>query len=243
MEWSIEAIIAMAGVGLFGITGLLSIKVVRRERTTGRDRIAEATRWIEVQLKAEEAVRQRVSLELHDNILQQLYGLTLELQIKPLATSATLTALKTLSEDVRRVAHGLYPPEPEAAGLAEAIRVLVDDWKTRRGIPIELRCHIARVCPRDLTMPVYRVIQEAIHNAATHGYATGVLVTLSETNGGLAFEVVDDGEGFDVNSSDFVAGLGLLSMQARLGGLGGSVEILSRPTMGTCVKGWVPWRD
>jgi signal transduction histidine kinase len=93
--------------------------------------------------------------------------------------------------------------------------------------------------PPDVTLCVYRVVQEAVQNALKHSGAREILIHLQGSGGGLTVSVVDDGAGFDV-STKFGKGLGLLSMNERLETIGGSLKIRSAPGEGTRLKIKVP---
>ena len=93
--------------------------------------------------------------------------------------------------------------------------------------------------PFDLTLCLFRIVQEALQNAVKHGSARKVSVDLTGGPKGLILAIVDDGAGFDVNALS-AQGLGLVSMRERLEPLGGTLEIHSRPGTGTRLTAFVP---
>ena len=93
--------------------------------------------------------------------------------------------------------------------------------------------------PADLTLCLFRVVQEALQNALKYSGATRVLVHLKGVPGGLALTVTDDGVGFDVSAA-WNKGLGLVSMGERLEAIGGTFEIHSSPGAGTQLEATLP---
>jgi signal transduction histidine kinase len=88
---------------------------------------------------------------------------------------------------------------------------------------------------------LYRIAQEAMHNAVKHARASRIDVTLSSTSTSISVEVRDDGVGFDP-SQDFAGHLGLHSMRERMAVVGGTTDITSAPGQGTCVRATAPAR-
>ena len=93
--------------------------------------------------------------------------------------------------------------------------------------------------PEDVTLCLYRVVQEALQNALKHSGAREIIVHLRGDDAALTVSVIDDGAGFDV-SAKFGRGLGLVSMNERLEAIGGTLRIHSAPGQGTRLKIRVP---
>ncbi len=93
--------------------------------------------------------------------------------------------------------------------------------------------------PPDVTLCLFRIVQEALQNALKHGRARKVSVDLRASTGALILTVVDDGVGFDVGAA-WGRGLGLISMNERVEAIGGSMTIGSRPGSGTRLEVAVP---
>jgi signal transduction histidine kinase len=91
----------------------------------------------------------------------------------------------------------------------------------------------------DLTLCVYRVVQEALQNAVKYSGAREIAVSMRGSPGGLTLSIADDGTGFDVNGA-WGQGLGLISMRERLEAIGGTLHILSTPGAGTRIEIAVP---
>ena len=93
--------------------------------------------------------------------------------------------------------------------------------------------------PEELALCIFRIVQEALHNAVKYSQGRHVIVDLRGGASGLALTVTDDGVGFDVNTN-WRKGLGLISMQERLEAVGGSFEVFSTPGAGTRLEVVVP---
>jgi len=89
---------------------------------------------------------------------------------------------------------------------------------------------------------LYRIAQEAMGNAVTHGAARHLDVRLTRSNGVVALRVSDDGKGFDPNRIGTSGGLGLINMRERARQLSGTFELDSEPGRGTTVRVTIPFR-
>ena len=192
------------------------------------------------------AQRERLRLErdLHDGAQQRLMALQIELaRARERAGDGELAAeLDRIGEDaaaavqeLRVLAHGIYPTVLRERGLADALGSVADT------APIEVQLvdnGIGR-CPPTVEAAVYFCAAEAIQNAIKHGGAhTRVTVTLDPGGEGVAFTVADDGVGFEPGEKD--SGFGLVSMHDRIGALDGVLEVVSSPGQGTVVRGTLP---
>lgn len=138
-------------------------------------------------------------------------------------------------QSVRRFAAGVVPPELVSDGLAAAIRAHGD--RSPFALEVHDRSRTAAV-ERDAQVAVYFTVLEALQNVAKHAGATSVDVTLRSTEEGLAFEIADDGAGFDTTAGD--GGAGLSGMRDRVAAMGGRLAVHSSPDDGTRVVGHVP---
>jgi signal transduction histidine kinase len=197
-------------------------------------------------VRAADDERRRFERDLHDGVQQQLIAIKLRLEMEAeeddLSRSRRARLLEIMETveaalaEVRDVAHGLYPPLLRASGLPAAIR----DHHAHAASPPEIDAVGIGRYPPEIESAVYYCCSEAIQNATKHG-GRGVRasLTLAEEDGQLTFRVVDDGPGFAVGEA---RGLGLQSMEDRLGALGGRLTITSAPGRGTTVSGRVPLR-
>ncbi len=195
-------------------------------------------------LTVEEDERRRIALELHDSVGQTLTALTLTLDASgasPASRSARRLAESALAE-VRHLAHRMRPARIDERGLTAAIR----DLAGQSGFPV--RVHVdPEVDPRpaldpNVTVGVYRIVQEALANAARHSGAPVAHVWISSRDGRLSVLVVDAGRGFD-RAAAVDPGIGLAGMYERAELLGGRLSIQSAPDRGTRVSLDLPLRQ
>lgn len=198
-------------------------------------------------ITAQEQERSRIARELHDDIGQQIALLTIELALLSRAgqdeavslTGEASRRVQGLARSVHDLSHRLHPTRLRLLGLVPALEALRDEFSkcgievafTHENIPSTLRA--------DVTLCVFRIVQEALQNALKHSGAHQVLVYLSGGTGLLLLRILDDGLGFDVDLA-FGKGLGLLSMHERLEAIGGALEISSKAGVGTELKVRVP---
>jgi signal transduction histidine kinase len=199
------------------------------------------------------AERNRIARELHDAVTQKLFSLRLtadaaaalvstdpERAADELATVRRLAA--EASAELRAIVVGLRPVDLAGDGLDVALRKQVDLLDRVHG-PVTVRfqdtagASVPRL-PATREEAVYRVAQEALHNALRHAAANRVDVTLRAVDGSLVLDVVDDGQGFDATAPS--RRLGLASMRERARSAGGRLEVSSRPGAGTRVRLEVP---
>ena len=143
-------------------------------------------------------------------------------------------AQATLTE-LRELAHGIYPPLLMDRGLPEALQAAAN----RAVLPAEVAADVGRYAP-DVEAAIYFCCLEAMQNAGKHAGADARLrITVTETDGNLCFEVVDDGAGFDMGTGA-ARGHGFVNMTDRLGAIDGRLEVESAPGSGTRISGRIP---
>jgi signal transduction histidine kinase len=214
---------------------------------------AEITALNESLMKAQEQERTRIAGELHDGVMQQISALTLILGTarRKIPSDSEAKAeigdaqkkLIQVGTDIRQLSHDLHPASLKAAGLPDALRAYCDEFSHVRGISVSCEADdSARDLSRGAALAVYRIAQEAMGNAVTHGAAHHVDVRLTRSNGLVALTVTDDGKGFDANRIGGVRGLGLINMRERARQLNGTFELNSAPGRGTTVRVTIPFR-
>jgi two-component system sensor histidine kinase UhpB len=203
---------------------------------------------------AQEDERQRIARELHDDTGQVLTLLLIRLKLLEThpgaeAIGPQLTELRGIVtgaiDQVRRLALNLRPPTIDQLGLYPSLRSLVTTFSESTGIQTTLRLPRARVTlAPERTLAVYRVVQEALTNAAKHADAHHVTITVAVDDGVLRVHVTDDGRGFIPDSlmnrpgqrHDGGAGVGLFGMEERARLAGGSLQVRSAPGRGATVS-------
>jgi signal transduction histidine kinase len=189
--------------------------------------------------------RRRLERDIHDGAQQHLVALAVNVNLArtmvrkdPQRARPAVEALERAAADalatLRNLAGGIYPPVLESEGLAGALRA-----QTAGGpIPVEIRAEGLGRMPEEVEAAAYFSVLEALQNSAKYAGASRTVVELENLDGHLAFEVTDDGRGFDPGTTP--RGSGLQNIADRLAVLGGSVEVRSTPGRGTTVTGRIP---
>jgi PAS domain S-box-containing protein len=206
--------------------------------------------------KAQEDERKRIARELHDEVIQSLASLSLELdgfassdKDLPRDKKITLENLQqktiSLTEDVRRLSQSLRPATLDRLGLLPALESLASDIAKRSEIALQVNAHGAgQRLPSEVELTLFRIAQEAIRNVWWHSQATNAEIVAEFNESKARITISDNGQGFNVPSTtdDLVkeGRLGLAGMYERAHLLGGSLQIHSTPTNGTKVTIEVP---
>jgi len=237
--WPVEVSTAYSGIG-----GGLFFAFLRD--------ISERKRLERQILQVSTVEQERIGREIHDGVGQQLTGLTLlassierRLAAAGYAGEAAAVAelgahLQTTLDDVRILARGLSPVEIDPQGLPDALFRLVED--VRRVSGIDCRYQGARdvqIANNVHALHLYRLAQEAVHNAIKHGAPATVVVGLEQDADELVLTVRDDGKGI-VAAPDRDAGLGMHIMQYRAGIMHGKCTFAPAAGGGTLVRCTVP---
>jgi signal transduction histidine kinase len=193
---------------------------------------------------AADAERQRIERDLHDGAQQHLVGMRLKLELAADAMrhdrergermlAEIGVELDEALEELRTLAQGVYPPLLAVHGLGEALKSAA----RRSSVPISVEVRRTERYPAELETAVYFCCREALQNVAKHAGREAVArLRLWEDGALLRFEVSDSGVGF----SGAAGGSGILNMHDRVEAVGGSLEVRSRPGIGTIVEGSLP---
>jgi signal transduction histidine kinase len=198
-------------------------------------------------VEAGDAQRRSIERDLHDGAQQHLVALAVNVNLaRQLADSDPDTAKEILEQighelqdavqELRNLAHGIYPPLLMDRGLPEALSAAAG----RAALPTALVADgIGRYSPA-IEAAVYFCCLEALQNAAKHaGEGAEAKITVHEEEGALLFVVADDGAGFDL-ASGAQRGHGFVNMSDRVGAIGGSIVVESAPGEGTRITGRIP---
>jgi len=204
--------------------------------------------------------RARLARDLHDAVTQKLFGIRAHARAAAvLAAREPVDAERVRAEieiagelgaeahaELRAVIDGLAPPDLAAAGLAESLRRYAALAGRAHGIPVTVSAACVEGLSPACEAALYRVAQEALHNALRHAAAAGVRLSLSRVARQVVLEVSDDGRGFEsgdggTGRAASSGGLGLDSMRERAAAVGGTLTIRSDAN-GTVVRMTVPGR-
>lgn len=229
--------------------GYVGVGIDVTERKHAEEALADASRKL-VQVQEEE--RQRIGRELHDDINQRLALLAIEteqlkqdLPTSSAETSRRLTAvwerLREVSTAVQSLSHQLHSTQLEYLGIVAAMRSFCREFGERQMVKIDFtHDDILQPVPNDVSLCLFRVLQEALHNAATHSKVRHFEVKLGCAGDELRLTVADRGIGFDPEAAVNKGGLGLISMRERVRLVNGTIEIDSKPMVGTIIHVRVP---
>jgi PAS domain S-box-containing protein len=204
-------------------------------------------------INAQEEERCRIARELHDDIGQRIALLLIELgrwkQQLPDSEVGLLDrihrirqGLSKLSTDIQALSHGLHSSQLEYLGIVAAANSLCEDLSENRQVWAEfIHSDMPRNVPGDISLCLFRVLQEALQNAVKHSGARHIKVELRGTSDGIQLTVGDSGSGFDMQEAINRRGLGLISMRERLGLVNGQLTINSAPGCGTTILARVPF--
>jgi signal transduction histidine kinase len=227
--------------------------VISHHDITERRRHEEAIQDLSGRLiNAQEQERSRIARELHDDINQQLAVLAIELQQlqdffpeDSLRGRRQVQALwkKTLglSTDLQHLSHQLHSTKLEHLGITAALRGLCGEFSEQHKIGADFQ--FRQVPPKldaEISLHLFRVAQESLHNVAKHSRAKMVRMELVGADAKIVLRVSDDGIGFDPDAPKHQTGLGMTSMSERIRFVGGVLSIWSRPSMGTQVEATIP---
>ena len=199
-------------------------------------------------VSAQEEERRNLSRELHDEVGQSMSALLVELgNLDSMIAGNTaaheqLQRVRKLAESnvgvVRNMALLLRPSMLDDLGLVPALKWQAREVARRTGMKVRVDAEdVSDDLPDSYRTCIYRVVQEALHNATRHSKAAHVRVTVRREETGMAAEIVDDGAGFATRQEK---GMGILGMEERVHHLGGDFRIKSEPGHGTSVSFRLP---
>jgi signal transduction histidine kinase len=218
--------------------------------------VTEAKRALELNrvlagrlIVSQEAERQRIARELHDDLSQKISLLNIDIdqmarELPFLEHRARLDKLSSQAEEIASglydLSHELHPSRLHTLGLIESLRLLCHDVSQQSEMTVVFS---EAVLPEgfdpSVSLCLYRITQEALHNAVKHSQAREASVRLERDGDDVQLEIADSGVGFDPVAADH-AGLGLVSMRERVGVLKGQLLIQAVPGGGTRIRVRVP---
>ncbi|HEX8991107.1 MAG TPA: GAF domain-containing sensor histidine kinase [Anaerolineales bacterium] len=199
--------------------------------------------------RVQEDTQARIAHDMHDGVTQIIIGALYETQAARQAlyedpdraaenlarAQGLLTEVET---EIRRVIYDMHPPVLDQMGLVVALKRFASTYQAAFGIPCDIEvAGKPRRLSRATEVTVYRVIQAALHNVATHSHAGHVDVDFDFSSAALRVSVRDDGIGFDPDAVMKLPGehLGLIGMKERAESLGAGLKVDSAPSRGTSI--------
>jgi signal transduction histidine kinase len=221
----------------------------RNEEVTVREAFERVTGCL---IASQEKDLSHLARELHDDICQKLAMLSLRIEK---ATNNWRSGLMSVGDqleqiqqqcsglmtDVQALSHELHPSILDHLGLVTAAKSFCRELAQESGTNVEFTARDVPDClPREISLSLFRVIQEALHNSVRYSGAQHFEVHLEGKPNEIKLEVSDRGMGFDVANVKRTEGLGLVSMRERIHLLNGTISIESIPSFGTSIRACVP---
>ena len=228
---------------------LLILGTLARLISGNRERRNQELMRLQEQVAATEE-RARIAREVHDGLGHALVSSILQLELcsrlvkkdadeAERILKAEVPALRAAWNEGRDLAFHLRPWERDGRGFVETVRRHIGRFAERTGISVDLDAdEEPRELPADKEMAATRIIQEALTNAARHSGASEITVRVDYDSGRLVCSVIDNGAGFDPESSP--SSFGLYAMRERAERCGGELTIQSRPGQGTAIEFSIP---
>jgi PAS domain S-box-containing protein len=203
-------------------------------------------------ITAQEEERSRIARELHDDLSQRLALLQISLQqfkqsMPGLSSSAEqhLRSIEELanelSSDLHSLSHELHPAKLETLGLVASLQGLCNEFSAQHELAVRfVHSNTPEQIPKDVTLCLFRITQEALHNVVKHSGAAEATVELSGRADEISLCIRDSGQGFEVDSVEGVSGLGLNSLRERVRLVRGQLSIESKPSQGTRIYVRIP---
>lgn len=222
----------------------MTVRLREKEDALRAERINSTRSAIDGQDKE----RQRLSRELHDGIGQNIIGIRLRLTALESSVPEHLKAdfrsviriTDGLTDEVRATSTALMPPTLAEFGLMPAVRGICANITDTCGISVNVDGEVpAGLFGRKPVLYIFRIIQEALHNAVRHSGANKIDVGIQFSNGMLHLSVSDNGRGFELSACRDT-GHGIINMSERVNLLMGTMEIITLPGNGTRVNADIP---
>jgi PAS domain S-box-containing protein len=204
-------------------------------------------------IEAQEKERSRIARDLHDDVCQRLALLSMELEqanrsLNGPSAGSTNERLEKIQRhcseiagDVQALSHQLHSSKLDYLGVAAAIRGFCKEFAKLHNVTVEFTDHnVPKHLPKDVSLCLFRVAQEGLHNALKYSKTSQFDVQLTCAANEVQLQVRDEGAGFEVEEARVNGGLGLVSMKERVHLVGGRFSVESKPGNGTRIVATVP---
>lgn len=234
---------------IFASIPFMTLTALVEDRKIAGERLANLSRGL---IEAQEKERTRIARELHDDVGQRLALLSIALeQLKEkairygpedqISVDKISQDVSDMTSDIQSLSHQLHSSKLEYLGLVAAIKIFCKEFAARQNMQIDFRSHdVPGMLRYEVSLCLFRVLQESLQNSAKHSGARNVEAHLWASAGQIHLTVRDSGGGFDVDSANRSAGLGLISMRERLKTVGGALSIESQRGNGTTIHARIP---
>ena len=257
LRTSVENLLVVQCQCLDNLRGTVSRREIRfssygkgKKSSSAEAAVADISRKL---IEAQEQERARLARELHDDISQRLVLLAVGIEQVHKDVAGPLDDVQNrlseirkqtmdISTAIRDLAHELHSSSLEYLGFVSAVKNLAGELRRRQKMEIKVKNDgVPNALPAEISLCLYRIVQEALHNAVKHSGAKYVEVHLQQTSDQIQITLRDCGKGFDVGAAGNGRGLGLASMRERIRLVNGTIVIRSKPTAGTIIRACVPF--
>jgi PAS domain S-box-containing protein len=229
------------------IGGILIFAEDITHRKQMEDALSDMSRKL---IQSQEEERARIGRELHDDINQRLAELSIQLEQLQDTPSEVWSRVQDLrkqtseiSNDVQALSHELHSSQLEYLGVVAGIKSWCKEFGERHKMEVDFRSEVPDPLPFETGLCLFRVLQEALHNAVKHSRVKRVEVQLIEYSDDVHLIVSDLGTGFNLEEVRQGRGLGLTSMQERARLMNGTITIESKPLRGTTIHARIPFKS
>jgi signal transduction histidine kinase len=239
---SLQLFLILAG------TPFIFLGVLAEEREEAQEALSGVSRKL---IEAHEQERTLIASELHDDVCQRLAMLCLRVEKtskgwrdKHALVDDQLEKIRQqsadLARDVQALSHQLHPSTLDNLGLVAAVKSLCREISEHNDVVVDFSGGtLPPTLPREISIALFRVIQEGLHNSVKHSGGRHFEVRLQGSRSRIELEVSDRGAGFDASTTNR-RGLGLVNMAERVHQVNGTFRIDSRPNVGTKIRVNVP---
>jgi signal transduction histidine kinase len=242
---TLRLLVALATVVCLASAAYIKEYLARRELASRmEDTLSSMSRKL---IESQEQERIRIGRELHDDINQRLAMLALELeqlQQNPGDVQARVGELRKqtreISNDVQALSHELDSAKLKYLGVVAGIRSWCQEFSERQTMEVDFSSDVSNPLPPEVGLCLFRVLQEAFHNAVKHSGVRRIGVQLARDSHEVHLVITDAGKGFDLRAAKQGPGLGLTNMQERVRLLNGTILVNSKPMSGTTIHVRLP---
>jgi len=203
-------------------------------------------------ISAQEEEKRHMARELHDDLSQRLTVLAIDAgKLEQMLTNIPgpikekLNEIKNqvvkISGDIHNIARQLHPSILDDLGLVRAIESECSSFLQREGINVNFSHeNIPNIVEKDVSLALYRIVQEGLRNISKHACANNVSVSLKGSEQDILLSIEDNGIGFNMAEASATPGIGLSSQRERVRFIRGELSIRSQPNEGTVITVLVP---
>ncbi|MFZ4726585.1 MAG: PAS domain-containing sensor histidine kinase, partial [Paludibacter sp.] len=230
-------------------------KLAEQELNESKEQLSNYASYLQ---NVREKERQLITLEIHDSLAQFLVALKMDMgfYMKKVANEnevikkeevlylmeQLINQLDLIIKTTRRIMNGLRPEQLELLGIIESLEVYLHDFEESHHIKCQFENTLSSVeLNSEKSVTLFRIFQESLNNILKHSNATLVTVKLTNPKGKLTLEIMDNGNGFDLNQKVCRGSYGFIGMRERVKLLDGIFEISSKVNEGTRVKVEIPY--